>query len=137
MLGFIHRVDHGLLQSIEQVTHCRAEPCFITPSELARQLDRLTGPSRYEQVMVEQPGASPQMARTLGGYAVQVAATEVNFARCHSFLWARLSGHKGTVDVLFNLKNAEVASPAGYSEVTEINARLRDRVLAKRASLGR
>ena len=95
VLGFVQRVDHGLLQSIEQITGCRAEPCFITPSELARQLDRLTGPPRYEQVMVEQPGTSPQMARTLGGYAVQVAATEANFSRCHSFLWARLSGHKG------------------------------------------
>lgn len=137
VLGFIRRVDHCLLQSIEQVTGCRAEPCFITPGELTRQLDKLTGSARYEQVLVEQPGAAPQMARTLGGYAVQVGATEAKFTRCRSFLWIRLAGSKDAVDVLFDLKNAEAASATGYPAVTEINASMRDRVLAKRASLGR
>ena len=138
VLGFIHRVDHSLLQAVEQITGCRAEPCFITQAELVRQLDRLKGPPRYEQVLVDQPGTAPQMARTLGGYAVQVAATEAAFTRCHSFLWARLAGNKGTADVLFDLKNADSASLAGASpEVTEITAGHRNRVFAKSANQSR
>lgn len=114
VLGFVHHVDHPLLQSIEQITGCRAEPCFITPAELTWQLERLAGPRRYEQVVVDDPGTVPQMARTLGAHALRVSAFEAAFARCHSFIWARLAGNKGTVDVLFNIRNAEGTSPVVY-----------------------
>lgn len=135
VLGFIHHVDHNLLQSIEQITGCRAEPCFITPAELTRQLDRLTSPRRYEQVMVEEPGTIPQMGRTLGGCALQVGASEAVFSRCHSLIWARITGNKGIVDVLFDLKNAEDVSVAEDSrEFAEAGAGRRDRVSLKGAS---
>jgi len=138
VLGFVRQVDHSLLQAIEHVTRCRAEPCFITRGELGRQLDRLIGPPRYQQVLDEQAGNPLQMARTLGAFAVQLAATEAVFARCHSFLWARLAGNKGTADILFDLKNVESASPAAhFSDVAEITPGLRDRVFAKRANRAR
>lgn len=126
VLGFVQRVDHSLLQSIERITGCRAEPCFITPEELTKQLDRLTGPRKYEQVVIDRPGTTPKMARTLGGVAVQVGATEAAFSRCHSFLWARLAGDRGTVDVIFDLKNAEATgnSPENAEVITPMRFRL-------------
>lgn len=138
VLGFVQRVDHSLLQAIEQITSCRAEPCFITPTELTRQLERFSGPSRYQEVLVDRPGTVVQMARTLGASAVEVSGTEAFFSRCHSFLWARITGKKGTVDVLFNLKNAEAANPMGYgAAVAEMTANVRDRMLAKRENRSR
>ncbi len=135
VLGFIRRVDHSLLQSIEQITGCRAEPCFITPAELTRQLDRLTSPRRYEQIMVDQPGTVPQMARTLGGWAVRVSATQAGFGRCHSLLWTRIAGNKGTVDVLFNLKNAEAEIPLEDSQqVVEFSGSWKRRFAARARS---
>lgn len=133
VLGFIHRVDHSLLQAIEKITGCRAEPCFITPTQLARQLDRMTGPPRYEQILVESPGAVAQMVRTLRDFAVQIGATEGEFTRCHSFLWSRLAGDRETVDVLFDLKNAAAAFPDESSlELAGMNTGVITRAFARR-----
>jgi len=135
VLGFVHRVDHSLLQSIEQITECRAEPCFITPGELDRQLEHLAGPRHYRQVLMEHPGAIPQMARTLGGYAQELAATEALFTRCHSYVWTRVAGSKGTVDVLFQLKNADLPLPSEDSPVIpEINENVAELTFGKRAN---
>lgn len=138
VLGFVHHVDHSLLQAIEQITGCRAEPCFITPAELARQLDRLAAPRGYEQAMIDRPGEVPQMARTLGGFAVQISATEAAFTRCHWFIWARLEGNRGTADVIFNLRNAEAAPAIDFpQESAEFNATRRERIFARGAHEGR
>lgn len=110
VLGFVQRVDHSLLQAIEKITDCRAEPCFITPTQLAKQLDRIEGPAGYEQVLIESPGDAAQMVRTLLDSAVQVAAVSTRFARCHSVLWSRLQGSRQTLDVLFDLEHKEAAS---------------------------
>ncbi len=135
VLGFIHRVDHSLLQAIEKISGCRAEPCFITPTQLARQLERMTGPPRYEQVLVESPGTVEQMTRTLRGYAVQIGATDGGFARCHSFVWSRLAGGRETVDVLFDLKGAEAAFPSqSRQEAVGMNASLMVDAFVKSAS---
>jgi hypothetical protein len=106
VLGFVDRVEHGLLQSIEQITGCRAEPCFITPAEFEEQMERLTVASGYQEAAIDDPGTLAQMGRTLGGWAVEIAAQEASFAKCNSSAWIRISGKRGTVDVIFALKNA-------------------------------
>lgn len=111
VLGFVHRVEHSLLQSIEQITGFRAEPCFITPAEFTQQMDRLTALPGYEEAVIDDPGTAAQMARTLGGFAVEVSAREAGFAKCNSWIWARVTGKKGTVDVIFALKNPAAAAP--------------------------
>jgi hypothetical protein len=122
VLGFVYRVEHSLLQSIEQITGCRPEPCFITPAEFNEQIERVRTVPGYEESVVENPGTATQMARTLGGFAVEVSAREASFAKCNSWVWARLSGKRGIVDVVFPLRNA-VAAPrpklsTEFSEVT-------------------
>jgi hypothetical protein len=110
VLGFVDRVEHGLLQSIEQITGCRAEPCFITPAEFAEQMERLTAMPGYEQVVVDEPETATQMGRTLGGWAVEISAHEASFAKCNSFAWVRMTGKRGTVDIIFSLKHASAAA---------------------------
>ena len=64
----------------------------------------MTPARHYEEISVEQPGTPAQMARILGGQAVEVAATEAQFAQCRSLGWARLRGKRGTVDVVFDFR---------------------------------
>jgi hypothetical protein len=109
VLGFVERVDHHLLQSIEQVTGYRAEPCFLTPAEFAEQMRRVVLPVMYEEVVVDEPGEASQMARTLGRHALDAAATDAGFAQCKSWVWARLTGKRRTVDVLFAKTNPSTA----------------------------
>ncbi|MBB6145017.1 hypothetical protein HNQ77_002973 [Silvibacterium bohemicum] len=106
VLGFVYRVDHSFLQSLEQITGCRAEPCFITPSQFGEQMDHLAVTSGCEEAVVEDPGTPTQMARTLGGYASEIAAREASFAYCRNYIWARLAGKSRRIDLLFQLKNA-------------------------------
>lgn len=109
VLGFVDRVEHGLLQSIEQITGCRAEPCFITPAEFAEQIERVAAMPFYEEAAVDEAQNAAQMGRTLGGWAVEISASEASFAKCNSFAWVRLVGKRGTVDVVFSLKHAGIA----------------------------
>ncbi len=110
VLGFVDRVEHGLLQSIEQITGCRAEPCFITPAEFAEQMERVTAMPNYEEACIDEPGTAAQMGRTLGGWAVEIGAREAAFAKCNAFLWTRMLGKRGTVDVIFALKRVPAAN---------------------------
>ena len=109
VLGFVHRVEHGLLQSIEQILGCRAEVCFITPAEFKEQMARLRPAEGYEEVFVEDAGTAAQMARTLGGFAVELGATEASFTKCKSWVWARILGKRGMADVVFAVKTVAVA----------------------------
>jgi hypothetical protein len=108
LLGFVYRVEHTLLHAIEQVVGCKAEPCFITPTEFEAQMAHLTQtPDCVEQVL-EEAGTPAQMANTLGGVAVEIAAREACFANCRDYIWARISGKRRRVDVLFRARRTAV-----------------------------
>lgn len=125
VLGFVHRVEHSLLQPIEQITGFRPEPCFITPTEFAEQMQRISPAPGYEEIVVDSPAPIAQMARTLGGYAVEFAVAEVAFARCKSWLWSRLIGKRGTVDVIFSMKeSAPVRKHSFSSHMPEVTPAL-------------
>ena len=109
LLGFVYRVDHSFLQSLEQVTGCRAEPCFITPADFGEQMDRLMTAPDCEEVVYEDPGAPAQMAKTIGGFAVEAVAREATFAQCRNYIWVRLAGKRRKIDVLFQLKKTAEA----------------------------
>ncbi|MGA3048001.1 MAG: hypothetical protein ABSD67_15325 [Terracidiphilus sp.] len=102
LMGFVYRVEHRLLLALEQVTGCRAEPCFITQTEYDEQMERLTlVPDCHDEVVYEEIQSSRQMANTLAGLAIEVAAREASFVQCRDYLWTRLIGRRRTVDVLF------------------------------------
>jgi hypothetical protein len=104
LLGFVYRVDHGLLNALEQMTGFRAEPCFIAPTEFAEQMERLTSVPAFEEVVFDDLKTPAQMGKTVGGFAVEVGAREARFAHCRDYAWTRLSGKRQTVDLLFRIK---------------------------------
>jgi hypothetical protein len=104
LLGFVHRVDHSLLNAVQHMTGFRGEPCFITPTDFAEQMERLSAVPKFEEVAFQDPQTPHQMGKTIGGLAVEVAVREASFARCRDYVWARLSGKRQTIDVLFRIK---------------------------------
>jgi len=106
LLGFVYRVEHSLLNSLELVTGFRAEPCFITPTEYGEQMERLTAVAGCEEVVFEDLTTPAEMAKTAAGLAVEAAAREVHFARCRDYVWTRLTGKRRKIDVLFRVKRA-------------------------------
>lgn len=105
LLGFVHRVDHSLMNSVEEMTGFRAEPCFITPTELAEQRARLTAVPRCEEVVIEDLKTSAQMGRAVAGLTVEIGAREVRFSHCRDYAWTRLTGKRRMIDVLFRIKS--------------------------------
>lgn len=104
VLGFVDRVDHNLLQSIEQITDCRPEPCFITRGECEEQTRHMTAVPDYKAIVLEEPESLARVSRRLGGAALEVDAREARFTRCRSWAWIRVSGQRGNIDVLFPAK---------------------------------
>jgi hypothetical protein len=121
LLGFVHRVDHSLLHSLELITGCRAEPCFVTPTEFGEQMERLATDPDCEEVVFEEFKSPAQMARTVGGFAVEVVAREASFAQCRDYVWTRLSGKRRKIDVLFRVKNFADAGKRRFSTTFEEN----------------
>jgi hypothetical protein len=56
------------------------------------------------------------MARALGGHALDLAARKVSFTLCGDYIWARVSGRRGTRDILFPLKNARESEACPAAE---------------------
>lgn len=104
LLGFVYRVEHTLMHALEQMTGCKAEPCFITATEFDIQMTRVTGVPDCEETVFEQLMTPMQMANTLGGLAVEISAREASFVNCRDYIWTRLSGKRRRVDVLFRAR---------------------------------
>ena len=121
VLGFVLRVEHGLLESIEQVTGCRVEPCFITATDLAEQMERLTRVPGYNEVLIDDPGTPEKMARTVGRMAVEVGAREACFTQCKNNVWVRLTGKRGIIDVIFRAKNEVIGAPSTSTSFLDLD----------------
>jgi hypothetical protein len=106
LLGFVNRVENSLLHSVEQVTGCRVEPCFITPTEYREQMERLTAAPDYTEVVVEDALTPAETAKAVGAYVIEISARKASFAYCQNFAWMRLSGKRRVIDVLFQGSNA-------------------------------
>jgi hypothetical protein len=105
MLGFVYRVNHSLLSSVEQMTGFRAEPCFITPTDCDNQNRRFSALPRCEEVVFDTLSTPAQMGRTIGGLAVEIGARDIRFSQCGDYAWTRLVGRRRTLDVLLRFRS--------------------------------
>lgn len=105
LMGFVYRVEHRLLLALEQVSGCRAEPCFITPTEFEEQMARLTLVPDCDEVVHEDPRTSKQMANIVAQLSIEAAARKAVFVECRDYLWTRLFGSRRTIDILFRNPN--------------------------------
>ncbi|HEX4283538.1 MAG TPA: hypothetical protein VHZ28_00500 [Terracidiphilus sp.] len=119
VLGFVYRVEHSVLEAIEQMTGCRVEPCFMTPTDYATQMNSIGASTDYEEVVVNETGQLEKMGRTLGRAAVDVGAREARFARYKNLVWARLVGKRGTADVIFRANRLFAEFRPEKSEIFE------------------
>lgn len=107
LIGFVHRVEYGLLYVIERITGCKTRACFVTPSDFHTQMRRRERSSEEignpagRQVSFDDVKSSREMARTLCEYAVEVEAEEAILGRCKEHVWARLKCSDRDVDLLF------------------------------------
>lgn len=119
VIGFVYRVEHSLLHAIEQMTDCRAEACFITPTELRYQRERLESARANREVVLEDSMTAAEMANVVGGLALEIRARDVSLSRCQNYVWMRMTGSRRSMDVLFRGRDRRAARRCDTFSVTE------------------
>jgi hypothetical protein len=106
LIGFVSGVQHQVLYTIGHMTSCTVAPCFITAREYEMHLHSPSTPFlRDDELIFEQIVETTEMARITTNYVVQLAADRVRLGKCRDYLWARISGRKREMDLLFRLQN--------------------------------
>jgi len=102
MIGFVSRVPHHLLYTIEQMTSCSATPCFITANEYRRCLHTFDLTATENELVFERDNTPAEIARMVRNYAMQSGAAQARVGMCKDYLWARVLGRQ-EIDLLFHL----------------------------------
>jgi hypothetical protein len=106
LVGFVNKVEYGLLYAIEKMTGCRTQPCFVTPSDFHLQMQQREqaqeqGDADSGEVKFECVQSLAEMARILSSYGAHLEADEAIIGKCREYLWARLKTGPKEVDLLF------------------------------------
>jgi hypothetical protein len=107
LVGFIHRIEYGLLYVIEQVTGCKTQPCFVTPSDFEIHLQRIerapekNGDRIAKQIEFEDFQSPVEMAKILCTYGVDLEAEQATIKRYKDYIWARLKCGHTDADLVF------------------------------------
>jgi hypothetical protein len=101
LLGFVHKVEHGLLYAVEQMTGTVAEPCFLSPGDFEALKKRTPSHSLNDVVDCEEGARPAAMAQVISNCAVQMSADEARLRRTRDYLWVRLRSESREVDLLF------------------------------------
>jgi hypothetical protein len=103
MVGFITRVQHHILSTIEHMTGCTSTPCFITDDEYRRHLQSLAVESAENELVCDRSSGPNEIAKLVRDHASQAGAEEARFGMCRDYLWVRLQGRQ-EMDLLFRLQ---------------------------------
>lgn len=113
LIGFVYRLEHRLLQAVEDVTGLHLEACMITPTTFQRQLARLEAEALPE---VEHDGSA--VTESPAGIAALVVqqslrshADHVRMGTTRDAVWLRLIGAQSTRDIVVDLESEEPTLP--------------------------
>jgi hypothetical protein len=107
LVGFVQGIEYGLLYAIEQVTGCRTQACFVTPTDFQARLEEMEhakdvfGDVSHRGLTFDNIQPPAEMARVLCGHGVDLEADEATIGKCKERIWARLKCGPRDVDLLF------------------------------------
>lgn len=105
LMGFVSSVPYQIVHTVEHITGCTVQPCFITRREYEQHLHAISASDRENELIFEQSMNASEMALIIRNYVVQLGAAAARIGRCQNMLWARVWGRKSDVDVLFRLRS--------------------------------
>ncbi|HZP64525.1 MAG TPA: hypothetical protein VFB28_14010 [Terriglobales bacterium] len=104
MVGFVTRVQHHMLYTIEQLTSCNVTPCFITATEYRKHMQSLALVENKNELLFDCHNSVSEIAKLVRNYACQSGSEEARLGVCRDHLWVRiLGGHE--MDLVFRLQN--------------------------------
>jgi len=103
MVGFVTRVQHHILYTIERIASCTATPCFITATEFRKHLQSLALDTAENELVFDRSSSVAEIAKLVRNYVCQLGAEEARFGICRDHLWVRIVGRQ-TMDLLFRMQ---------------------------------
>ncbi len=109
-VGFQYSVEYAPLFAIEQISGCKTQPCFISPSEF------LAADCLAEQVIAnaeqsfEDLNTVAEMTQIICEIGRATDAERIAIARCGDRLWCRLNQGAKTTDILFRVAGSSSIS---------------------------
>jgi hypothetical protein len=103
MVGFVSRVQHHILYTIEHITGCSARPCFITASEYRRGIQLCNLTATENEILFDRASGTGEIAGLVRNYVNQIGAERARFGMCRDYLWVRVAGRQ-EIDLLFRLQ---------------------------------
>lgn len=104
MLGFVSRVQHHILYTIERMTTCTVTPCFISAGEYRRHIEPLAGATVENQLVFDRSNSVAEIAKLVRNYVCQTGAEQARFGMCRSHLWVKILGRQ-EMDLLFRMQS--------------------------------
>jgi len=107
LVGFVRRIEYGLLYAIEQITGCKTQACFVTPSDFQTRMEQMElakeqcGDIAATEEKFDQVQSPAEMARILCSAGIDMEAAEATFGRCNQYVWARLKSDRKEMHLLF------------------------------------
>jgi hypothetical protein len=103
-VGCSERVPYDVLYAMERILELRTEPCIISDSAFASQLQQHSNAAAandIDDIVVESMTSPAEVARMTRGYAQQLQADEVRYALCGSYIWLRVRGRRHRMNLLY------------------------------------
>ena len=101
LVGFVHRIEHQVLQTIEDITCCITEPCVITCGHFRETIYHSVAHSN--DVTFDGISSAAEIARIAQSYASQIGAEEARIGVCRDYVWVRLNREDYPTDLLFSI----------------------------------
>jgi len=103
LVGFVDAIHHQLLYTIESVTSFSVNSCFIKASAFEQALQSAPRTYRQNEILFDRKNSIAGMATVSRNYLLQSGAERARFGICQDYLWARVTGPKQSLDLLFRL----------------------------------
>ncbi len=134
VVGFVHRIDRGLLAMLERITGQRAEGCFITATHRSFQLGRHEKDAGYgmgSRRCTSEPALNRlEAAQSIVEQAVRLGAETVSLARSGETVWVRSgSGDGAPQDSVFDLAEETGSLPAFPAQASSLKRNEKNRKL--------
>ncbi len=101
-VGFVYRIEHDVLRTIEEVTSCITVPCFITARDCRQAIRDLASMNNGTDVTFDQVSSVPEIANIIRSYAFQIGSDQARIGICRDYVWARLIRDDCPTDLVFS-----------------------------------
>lgn len=121
-VGCSERVPYDVLYAMERMLELKTEPCIISDSAFASQLQQHSNDTADNDIVVETLTSPAEVAHMTRSYAQQLQADEVRYVLCGNYVWFRVHGRRHSMNLLYRpWGQSPMLNPMDFQTTTVLN----------------